>query len=183
MSWEEITQRCHEVHQNRYTYPWSGINRDSLHEKVPIICPDHGEFMQGLAIHMYGGSGCPSCAPGGGFNSQESGVLYSMKIHLGKEVWWWKVGVSHNPEKRRRDIQKSVRASGMHLSVSLTSLVDFEVGSDALELERLLLKQTESRAKSVEKFDGAHELFLRDPLNLAIELGLLSPSQIRRFDS
>ena len=45
-------------HHNRYDY--SKVNYEHTHKKVIIICPEHGEFEQTPANHLFG-QGCPKC--------------------------------------------------------------------------------------------------------------------------
>ena len=47
------------VHGDKYDY--SKVEYKSAHEKVCIICPKHGEFMQSPNEHLKG-KGCPSCS-------------------------------------------------------------------------------------------------------------------------
>lgn len=44
---------------NKYDY--SKVQYKKAHEKICIICPEHGEFYQTPANHLYG-QGCPKCA-------------------------------------------------------------------------------------------------------------------------
>ena len=46
-------------HGNRYDY--SKVKFNKMHEKVCIICPEHGEFWQTPSKHLLG-QGCPKCA-------------------------------------------------------------------------------------------------------------------------
>ena len=55
---EEIIERFHEVHGNEYDY--SKVVYNKMHEKVPIICSKHGEFLQTPSKHIKG-QGCPKC--------------------------------------------------------------------------------------------------------------------------
>lgn len=46
------------VHRNRYDYSKSEYR--GAYEKICIICPEHGEFLQGARYHLQG-QGCPKC--------------------------------------------------------------------------------------------------------------------------
>lgn len=59
LSTEEFIKRAIEIHG--YFYDYSKVNYNSAHEKVCIICPDHGEFFQSLANHINQKQGCPVC--------------------------------------------------------------------------------------------------------------------------
>lgn len=55
---EEFIERARKVHGNKYDYSKVKYNKSS--EKVCIICPEHGEFLQTPNMHLCG-NGCPSC--------------------------------------------------------------------------------------------------------------------------
>ncbi len=56
---EEFIAKAKEIHGDKYDY--SSVVYNGNKNKVKIICPIHGEFMQIAAIHMNGG-GCPACS-------------------------------------------------------------------------------------------------------------------------
>lgn len=51
--------KAKDVHKNKYDY--SKVEYKGAHNKVCIICPEHGEFWQTPSAHLYG-QGCPICA-------------------------------------------------------------------------------------------------------------------------
>lgn len=55
----EIISMFIEKHGRRYDY--SKVMYTKMHEKVCIICPEHGEFWQTPSKHLLG-QGCPRCA-------------------------------------------------------------------------------------------------------------------------
>ena len=55
---EEFIERARKVHNGKYEYP--NVVYKGMHEKVCIICPEHGEFWQTPANHL-SGKGCPEC--------------------------------------------------------------------------------------------------------------------------
>ena len=55
---EEIVEKFHEVHGDKYDY--SKVVYNKMHDKVTIICPKHGEFLQTPSKHIRG-QGCPQC--------------------------------------------------------------------------------------------------------------------------
>ena len=57
---EIFIRRAKEVHGDRYDY--SMVEYNGNEEKVCIICPEHGEFWQTPASHIFAKSGCPKCA-------------------------------------------------------------------------------------------------------------------------
>ena len=56
---EDIIKLFKEKYGDKYDY--SKVDFKKMHEKVCIICPDHGEFWQTPDKHLYG-RGCPKCA-------------------------------------------------------------------------------------------------------------------------
>lgn len=56
---EEWINKAILVHNNKYDY--SKVIYKGSGEKVCIVCPIHGEFLQKAASHLFG-SGCPECA-------------------------------------------------------------------------------------------------------------------------
>lgn len=57
---DDIITLCKNIHGDKYNY--SKINFHKMHEKVPIICPKHGVFMQSMSKHISKKQGCPLCA-------------------------------------------------------------------------------------------------------------------------
>ena len=55
---DEFIHRSNLVHDNKYDY--SKVQYNGVHNKVKIICPIHGEFLQAPHQHMVG-SGCKQC--------------------------------------------------------------------------------------------------------------------------
>lgn len=66
----EVIQKFHEVHRDKYNY--SKVDFTRMHEKVCIICPEHGEFWQTPSKHI-SGQGCRLC----GYESNK-GIRVSM---------------------------------------------------------------------------------------------------------
>ena len=56
---EEFVNRAKAIHGDKYDY--SKVAYRSTHDKVCIVCPKHGEFMQRPYEHLKG-SGCYACA-------------------------------------------------------------------------------------------------------------------------
>jgi hypothetical protein len=55
---EEVIEKARKIHGNKYDY--SKVNFKKVTDKVIIICPEHGEFIQEMRQH-YRGQGCPKC--------------------------------------------------------------------------------------------------------------------------
>jgi ssDNA-binding Zn-finger/Zn-ribbon topoisomerase 1 len=58
-SFYSFKAKAENVHGNKYIYTETAIKR--IHDKIIIVCPDHGEFLQS-AHHHIRGSGCPKCS-------------------------------------------------------------------------------------------------------------------------
>lgn len=56
---EDFIREAREVHGNKYDYSKTVYKK--AHEKVCIICPEHGEFWQAPANHLTGEK-CPKCS-------------------------------------------------------------------------------------------------------------------------
>ena len=59
MDTQSFISKAREVHGEKYDY--SNVNYQHNDQKVCIICPEHGPFMQSPHIHLRG-HGCPKCA-------------------------------------------------------------------------------------------------------------------------
>ena len=55
---ESILEKIKEQHGEKYTYP--NLKFDSVHDKIEIICPEHGMFKQQIWAHV-NGQGCRTC--------------------------------------------------------------------------------------------------------------------------
>ena len=55
---DEFIRRARETHGNKYDY--SNTSYINMKEKVTIICPEHGGFLQTPHNHL-NGAGCPNC--------------------------------------------------------------------------------------------------------------------------
>ena len=58
MTNEDFIEKSKKVHGDKYIY--SNVNYTGYYNKVSIICPKHGEFIQEARTHL-NGHGCPSC--------------------------------------------------------------------------------------------------------------------------
>lgn len=54
-----FVKRAQTVHGNKYDY--SLVNYKTVHDKVKIVCPKHGEFEQRPKNHIDNKNGCPKC--------------------------------------------------------------------------------------------------------------------------
>ena len=111
-------------------------------------------------------TGCPSCAKYG-IDPTSPTEYYSMRIEGPEGIWWWKGGISIDPERRAKQIEKSIRREGMLLDVILHDSINFKTGKKAMEFERKLLNEMDIRVDSQERFQGSKELFNCNPIEWA----------------
>ena len=58
---EEVISEARKIHDNKYDYSnITEYKNDRI--KYPIICPEHGEFLQTMNNHIKGKQGCPICS-------------------------------------------------------------------------------------------------------------------------
>lgn len=63
---EEFERRAEEVHGDIYDYSLSKY--ETMHKKVRVLCPFHGEWLVTPNALIFGQSGCPSCSESRGEN-------------------------------------------------------------------------------------------------------------------
>lgn len=56
---ENYIERCKKIHGDNYIY--TDVEITKMKDKIKIICPTHGEFIQRADAHL-SGQGCPKCA-------------------------------------------------------------------------------------------------------------------------
>ena len=158
---EEWIEKFREVHGDVYDY--SKVQYASNSTYVTIVCKEHGDFPQVPSSHIKG-TGCPSCAEYG-FDPEAPAVLYCMRCSgpLGN---FWKVGITNNPQRRRMQIQSSIRSTNIYHDyvVEIEDLLSFDKGVEAKNLEAELLEIESLRFEAAESFTGCTELFSVNPL-------------------
>ncbi len=81
----EILKKFKDRHGEKYDYP--KINAKNAKDKIEIICPSHGPFIQAIDKHS-GGSGCPLCGREIVDNAKrlntEDFVAKAREVHSGK---------------------------------------------------------------------------------------------------
>lgn len=149
MSAERFKSAAHKKHGHRYDY--SLITDDSFYEaaaKVPIVCSEHGEFLQQFDNHLQG-QGCRKCAKYG-FNSGKQGTLYVLQE--GDRV---KVGITNREMCiRLKEINKP---SG---NFSIVQTYSYSDGLLCAKHETELLRLLRSLYENTQgTFDGVTESF------------------------
>ena len=79
---ERFIKRAKEVHRDKYDY--SKVKYKTVHTKVCVICPEHGEFWVTPANHCstHNKCGCPRCK-GHIFNTEEF-IKRAKEVHGNK---------------------------------------------------------------------------------------------------
>ena len=150
-------ERSREAHGGRYDY--SKVRYVTKSDKVVIICPEHGEFVQEANAHMRG-VGCASCAAYG-FDPKAPAVLYYVRVDDRSFGPLYKIGITN------RDVLKRFELSDRE-KISVLRTWHFDRGRDARIREQEILKEY-----SRQRYDGPDvlvagnsELFRTDVLQL-----------------
>ena len=108
-------EKASTVHGDKYDY--SNSEYLGAREYISIVCETHGIFDQIPYYHL-AGNGCPECGKlTGGYGASdydrvcpEGSNVYLMKIESDNEMFY-KIGISKEPFKRSRDINRSSQYS------------------------------------------------------------------------
>ena len=144
--------------------PWD--IRPATHKKFHWRCNLEScghRWVVAPSMRTHFGTGCPSCAKYG-IDRGKPTYLYAMRIEGPTGIWWWKGGVSVEPDRRARQVERSIKNAGMDLDVILHEMIEVENGQLALDFENSMMIEKSIRENSIEKFDGSSELFNRNPL-------------------
>lgn len=74
---QSFIERANIIHSCKYFYELTEYI--SVHKKVIMICPDHGQFSQEPAAHL-SGQGCPKCGLGANISKPETQWLNSLNV-------------------------------------------------------------------------------------------------------
>ena len=129
---EEFISKARMKHGDHYDYSLVEYNKSN--EKVKIICPDHGLFLQVPNDHIgQQASGCPDCAETG-FNPKKPGLLYYLAITTDDGETRYKIGITN------LSIEKRFRGADL-ARIRVIKVWRFEVGLFAAERESAILNQ------------------------------------------
>lgn len=102
---QKFADKARKVHGNKYDY--SNTEYTTVHKKINILCPEHGEFWQSPANHLSGENGCPDCSIFG-YRTSKSGWLYLQSLN----DEFIKIGITnHTPERRMKEHKKNSKLS------------------------------------------------------------------------
>ena len=165
----EIINRCTEIHNGIYEYPWENVEYRNAQHKMPIICKIHGEFSQSMVNHMYMNAGCPSCTKHG-FQPQLPAFYYVHEyIDENKEHLFFKGGISNDWMRRLDQLEYHCPENYTIRNIEVYYSKD---GQFIRELESSLLRVKTIRSPK-RRFQGGSELFLVNPLDYAREQSML----------
>jgi len=157
---EDFIKESREVHGEKYDY--SRVEYKSSHEKIEIVCEEHGSFWQSPVNHVRGNkAGCPGCAVSG-FDQTKPGLLYYLVVTTDDGDTLYKIGITNLTVDKRFPTLDLAR-------IRIVITWQFEVGRDAAEREIEILNQfywARYHGTAVLVGDGNTELFTHDVLGL-----------------
>ena len=174
LSTEEFISRAREVHGEKYDY--SRANYVTSHDKVEIICPNHGSFWQSPATHTMGNkAGCPGCAVSG-FDQTKPALLYYLAVQTDNDETLYKIGITNLTVHKRFPSVDLVR-------IRVIKTWSYEIGAQAAKREIDVLREFADDLYT--GFDvlvgaGNTELFVRDVLELDAETEIKTVKQWRQ---
>ena len=129
---ESFIEKAHKVHNNFYSY--DKMTYTTVHHKLLITCPLHGDFLQQGNTHL-AGSGCRICGKAKSGNSRsfftgKRTILYVIKLNDDK----YKVGVTSRTVQERY-------YSDTKDSYEILFQVSFFDGVDAFNIEQQIIKE------------------------------------------
>lgn len=157
---EDFIKEAREVHGEKYGY--SRVEYKSSHEKIEIVCEEHGSFWQSPVNHVRGNkAGCPGCAVSG-FDQTKPGLLYYLAVTTDDGDTLYKIGITNLTVDKRFPTLDLAR-------IRIVITWQFEVGRDAAEREIEILNQfywARYHGTAVLVGAGNTELFTHDVLGL-----------------
>lgn len=175
---EKFTERAKEIHKGKYDY--SKVDYKNNRTNVEIICKYHGSFFQRPNTHIEGNGGCQTCAK---IMSSYRKYLSNDEIETSKEMKcllyvmefsndnekFWKLGISSNYKKRKKDLLKQSGYKIKDVSVLIWNVFD------CVSLEQYLLnKYKKYKYRPLNYFQGHTECFSVNPYTDFKELDTLN---------
>ena len=163
LSTEEFVKRARQVHGEKYDY--SRAVYLTGHDKVEIICREHGAFWQSAANHTKGNkAGCPGCAVSG-FDQTKPALLYYLAVLTDNSETLYKIGITNlNVQKRFPNVDLA--------RIRVIKTWSYERGTEAAKREIAILQEfSDDLYTGIDVLIGAGntELFVRDVLDLDSE--------------
>jgi hypothetical protein len=164
LSAKEFEERSRVKHGDKYDY--SKVIYITNHDKVELICKEHGSFWQ-MPLNHIKGTGCPGCAITG-FDQTKSGMLYYLAVSTDNNETLYKIGITNLTVHRRFPKIDLVR-------IRILQTWFFDRGSEAALREISILNEFADdlyTGPNVLAGAGNTELFIRDVLGLDDRPGL-----------
>ena len=174
LSTEVFVERAREVHGDKYDY--SRAEYVTSHDKVEIICPNHGSFWQSPATHTMGNkAGCPGCAVSG-FDQTKPALLYYLAVVTDSDETLYKIGITNLTVHKRFPTVDLAR-------IRVIKTWSYEIGAEAAKREIAVLREyADDLYTGIDVLVGAGntELFVRDVLELDTETDIQLLKQWRQ---
>jgi hypothetical protein len=161
---EEFIEKSKLRHGDKYDY--SRVEYKTNHNKVELICKEHGSFWQ-MPMNHIKETGCPGCAVTG-FDRTRPGILYYLAVLTDNNETLYKIGITNLTVHKRFpkiDLER-IRTLQTWL---------FESGEEAAKREESILREFADYqyfGSTVLVGAGNTELFVRDVLGLDNRMGL-----------
>lgn len=160
----DFIQKAKSIHNNEYDYSKVEYGKNA-HEKIEIICKEHGSFYMTPNSHLSKKSKCPTCmkrhtgwTKTSWKNSCKGKVakLYIIKCYSDKETFY-KIGITNKENLKQRFYHKSL----MPYKYSIVKIIESKEDPIYIyDLERSLHKLHKSvKYKPLIKFAGDTECF------------------------
>ena len=170
---EEFIEKAISVHGNIYDY--SKVDYTNSHDRVIIICKEHGDFKQIPNGHL-SGQGCPSCAEYG-YDINKPATLYIHEINLSNGKHALKYGITNNNYKDRAKKQRS------GIDGTLKNIFNFRTsGITVLDTETLIARHfdNEGYLTKDEMSDGFSETAEYTKKNLDAIMSIIEKKLIKK---
>lgn len=163
---EGFIQKAKLVHKNKYDYS-QVIYGKNAHDKVKVICKEHGEFMVSPNSHLSKSTNCPTCMKrntGWTKTSWKNSCLGKVaKLYIIKcfneEESFFKIGITNKSNIKQRFYHKSL----MPYSYKIIKVIESKEDPIYIyDLERILHKlHKDFKYKPKIKFVGDTECFIK----------------------
>ena len=145
-------KKFEDIHGDKYDY--SKAVYKGVHEKIQIICKEHGSFWQTPSNHIYGMQGCPDCSKSPWNYQDKTTYLYYVLIN----DFYYKIGITS------REIEERFRHEPAEVKVIYKKV--FETGIQAYNIEQDIISSNyKFRYKGAPILkSGNSEIFTKDIL-------------------
>ena len=149
--------------------------RPMTHNKAHWICSEVGcgnRWEAAISSRSSQGSGCPKCAKYG-IDPSMPGYLYLNAIvnQIG-DVIAYKLGVTNGGlEDRYKRQRKTLMSNYPNYEYERIGWIRYDSAKEAIDIEGALKKID---GRPIMDFDGGTELFLQNPIEIGIEMGMIS---------